>query len=80
MLALIFPMQRCDADGAKFNTCSTFSCKCPHWRGHSGISSASEAEMAIGKYLQISDHLSIKAIEALSGISSESPWPRTWGN
>jgi hypothetical protein len=31
-----------------------------------GIPSASEAELAVGKYLQISDHLSIKAIEALS--------------
>jgi hypothetical protein len=25
---LIFPLQRCDADGAKFNTCSTYRCKC----------------------------------------------------
>jgi hypothetical protein len=31
-----------------------------------GIHSASEAELAVGKYLQISDHLSIKAIEAQS--------------
>ena len=31
-----------------------------------GIPSASEAELAVGKYLQISDHLSIKTIEALS--------------